>query len=366
MSEHMSNITLLSNEKEWNTDRLVRIALIAAITWWSISLIKPFLGLLIWGFILAIALHPAYLWLNKRIGRRPVFSAGLLTLFSLSIIIGTVTMLTNNMVDTLTELIKHVRSGERVIPLPPAEVAHWPFIGEQLYQSWTLASSNIGELINQYAGYLVNASSMLLSRFAGTTLDLVIFILSIIFSGYLLTYSAPLITTARAFTERIAPRRGHAMMTILKDTIQSVSIGIIGIALFQALLFGVLVLLAKVPGAGLLTFIALVFGITQIGLLILVIPVAIWLFMSQSITVAIVYTLLLSSTAILDSFLKPFVLTRGLHTPMIVILLGVIGGLLLHGLLGVFIGPVVLALFYDLVINWLDMKPSHNSNRSST
>jgi len=103
----------------------------------------------------------------------------------------------------------------------------------------------------------------------------------------------------------------------------------------------------------LLTFLALLLSISQIGLLVLIIPVVIWLFMTYSITAAVTYSLFVMLTGLIDNFLKPFVLSRGLTTPMIVIFIGVIGGLLLHGLIGIFIGPVVLSIFYDLLVHWL-------------
>lgn len=356
MSKHTPESINATNDKGSNVDILVRFTLVVAVTFWSFKLLMPFLGLLIWAFILTVALHPLYLKLNRRLGQRSVLTATIITLCSLLLVVSTLLILTNNMAVTVSDLINQVRAGKQVIPAPPASIATWPLIGDQIYQIWLLASSNLSEAINNYASYFINTGSFILAQFADKGIDFIIFILSVVFSGYLLVHSNHLITIIRRFANRLAPKQGPVFINIIRDTMQNVAIGVIGIALFQALLFGLILLTANVPGAGLISLLALLMCIVQIGLIILIIPVAIWLFFAKSTSIAILYTILLILIGVLDTFLKPYILARGLGTPMLVIFLGLLGGIIQHGLMGVFIGPVVLAVYYNLFQHWLQDK----------
>ncbi len=342
---------------EVSIDRYVQIALIAALSYWSFVLIKPFLSLLAWGFILAVAVYPAYAWLSKRLGNRPVLAAALLTLTTLVLVISILSILTNSMVASLTELIRQLRNGEQIIPAPPANLASWPLIGDPLSHTWELASTNLAQAVTEYSRYITNAGTLVLTGFANKSVDFIVFILSVIFAGYLLVRGGVLVSAAREFVERVAPGRSDEVLSIIRSTIQNVSVGVIGIAVFQTLMFGLSLLIAGVPGTGLLIFAALILCIAQIGLIILMIPVGIWLFMTYTTPLAIGYGALIAFTGLIDNILKPFVLSHGLRTPIIVILLGVLGGVIWHGLIGVFIGPVILAIFYDLFQSWL--KPAN-------
>jgi predicted PurR-regulated permease PerM len=340
------------HNKDASSDRLIRIALVAAITYLSLQLLYPFLGVLAWGFILAVALYPAYVWLNARLGNRPVFTATLMTLINLIVIVGTIALLTNSMINTVSDLATRVHAGEQIVPLPPSALSKWPLVGEKLYQAWYSISSNLGELI-KYSSYLIETGGLLLKKMAIKGIDLLLFIFSVVLSGYLMTQGKSFMGIMKKFANRIALERGSDLVSLMQETIQNVSRGVIGVSLLQTLLFGLILLAAGVPGAGLLSLIALILCIVQAGLVLLTIPIVIWLFVTKSFMPASIFALLLFITTLIDNFLKPYILSRGLRTPMMVIFLGVIGGVILYGLVGIFIGPVILAIFYDLVSNWL-------------
>jgi predicted PurR-regulated permease PerM len=335
-----------------NLDQLIRIALITALAYWSFLLILPFFGILAWSVILAVALYPVYKWFCTRLGS-PVLAATLVTLISLLVVVGSLLLLTNNMFSTVSDLTTKIRANELIIPQPPDAVKGWPLVGEQIHQAWSSASTNMGAMVNQYASYLLDTGKFLLGKTAHFTFELILFIISVLFSGYLLSQSGSLITSINKLAERVAPKRGVSIINIMNDTIQNVSRGVIGLSLFQAVLMGLLLLIAGVPGAGLISFIALLLCIAQLGLFLLVVPVIAWLFFTKSFLFALVISILLSIDALLDNFLKPFILARGLQTPMLVIFLGVFGGVIAHGVIGIFLGPVLLAIFYDLINHWL-------------
>ncbi len=352
MSKKLTGDSVTQSNYAFDIDRLIRIFLIAAITFWSFHLILPLIGLLAWGFILAVALYPIFYWLSFRLGNRPILAAIIITLLCLFIVVGSIVVLTNNMVHSLTYIISKVHSGEQIITQPPANVSTWPIIGDYIQSAWSLASSNLGDALNQYSGYLVEAGGFAIRQFATKGIDLILFILGVIFSGYILAHAFNMMDSVRKLAKRIHPERGSTFVEIMTETIQNVSRGVIGVSLLQSLIFGLLLLLAGIPGSGLITFLALILSITQIGLIPLVIPLAIWLFFTKSFVFAFILTFLMLLTLLIDN-LKPFVMARGLRTPLIVILTGVVGGLLLHGVIGLFIGPVVLAIFYELVYHWI-------------
>ncbi len=140
---------------------------------------------------------------------------------------------------------------------------------------------------------------------------------------------------------------------VAEQTVRSVASGILGVALIQALLAGLGFLVAGVPAAGLLTLICLVFGVIQLGVVIVLIPVVIYLFSTADTVTAVGFLIWAALVAPVDNVLKPILLGRGVDVPMLVIFVGAIGGFLNAGIIGLFIGAVVLALGYKLFLAWL-------------
>ena len=338
-------------------DQMIRAALVIALVFWSYLLIQPFFGFLAWSIILAIALHPAYVWVNKRIGHRPILTATLFILVGIAIILGTLSVLTHNLLSSVTNLKSHLDAGGTMLPRLPESIEQLPWLGEKIRYTWESISLNLSSFIKEYADVIIRMSKSFLSILAHKTLGLLIFILSMILSGYLLVHSDNIVAAITSLMHRISPKRGATLMMLMQETVQNVSIGVIGVALFQSVIFGLLLLFIGVPAVGFLTFLALVLSIAQLGLALLIIPIAIWIFTTYGIVAACIYTTLLILTGLVDNFIKPFVLSHGLRTPMSMIFIGVIGGLLLHGFIGIFIGPVILALFYDLFNSWVIESP---------
>lgn len=344
----------MQSKMDTQIDKWVRLALAIAITYWSFILMYPLLGVLAWGFILAVAFFPIYSWMNPRLGGSPVFTATLLTLINLLIVISALIFLADNMAGTLAYMTARMRAGGQVVPWPPADIKDWPLVGEHLHAAWSSAADNFGVEVNKYSGYLVKAVTYTLAKMANVGIDFLSFIISVMIAGYLMTQGGSIMTSVRKFADRVALARGSDLISVMKETILNVSRGVIGISLLQALLFGLVLLAAQAPAVGALSLVALILCIIQVGLFLLSIPLIVWLFLTKSFVYAMIITILLTIVTLLDSFLKPIVLSRGLRTPMAVIFLGVIGGVITYGLIGVFIGPVVLAVFYDLVHHWLN------------
>ena len=156
----------------------------------------------------------------------------------------------------------------------------------------------------------------------------------------------------RALT-RVVPERSDSFLALAGATIRTVLQGVIGIAALQAILAGIVLKIAGVPNAGVLAFAILVLGIVQIGSLPIMLPVIIWVWMVRDVGPAVLITILLFLVGISDNVLKPLLMGRGLSTPVLVIFIGVIGGTLAHGIVGLFIGPVILAVAWEIMIAWI-------------
>src|SRR6202051_2861345 len=330
----------------------IRIGCLALLAYWSWLLLQPFLSIIVWSVIFAVALYPVFDWLAARFRHRGL-AAAVITIFSLVVIFGPVTWLGVSLGDNLRTLYARLNDGSLTIPQPYEAVNDWPLVGENVYQAWYLASTNVKELLVEWASELkVIVSSVL--AIAGTAgLDLVKFIIGIVVSAFLFAPGPALVHSVKDAMRRISTRRAEEFVDLTGATIRNVSRGIIGISALQALLAGIGLLVAGIPAAGLLSFLVLLFGIIQIGAWIVLVPVVIWGWFALAKTAAVIFTIYMVPVLALDNILRSLVMSRGLRTPMPVIFIGVIGGTLAHGLTGLFIGPIVLSIAWQLLAAWI-------------
>jgi predicted PurR-regulated permease PerM len=176
------------------------------------------------------------------------------------------------------------------------------------------------------------------------------FLASVIIAGFLFSPGPVLVETVAAFLQRRVSRRGGEFMQLAGATIRNASQGVIGVSLLQALLAGIGLMVADVPGASLIAFGVLILGIIQIGPTVILIPVIIWSWMTMETSAALLFTAYMVPVNLIDNILRPIIFARGLKTPMLVIIVGVIGGTLSNGIIGLFVGPIVLAVAWDLLV----------------
>lgn len=179
------------------------------------------------------------------------------------------------------------------------------------------------------------------------------FLLSVAVAGCIFPYGAQLVAAGRGFLSRIVPEQSEHFLDLAGATIRAVAQGVIGIAVVQALLAGIGFKLAGIPIAGLLALLVLLLSIVQIGAALVMLPVIVWIWTDKDVTTAVLLTLFLGAVSILDNILKPMVMGRGLTTPTLIILIGVIGGTLGHGIIGLFIGPIILSVAWELAVAWI-------------
>lgn len=339
----------------------IRLGALALLLYWSFVLVRPFISIVIWSVVLTVALYPVFDWLALRLGERRRLAAVLITVLSLLIVLGPATWLALGLIDSLRMIYERLDFSALTIPPPSKSVKDWPVIGDAIYQFWDLASTNFRAALAKIVPQLKSLGSSLLQPLgssllrvsADTGIGIVKFLVSIIISGFLFSPAPTLVEAVKKFARRLNAARGEEFVIQAGATIRAVSRGVIGISVLQALLAGIGLMVAGIPQASLIAFAVLICGIIQIGPSIILIPVIIWSWTAMETTSALLFTAYMLPVNLIDNVLRPIIMGRGLKTPMLVILIGVIGGTLAYGIIGLFLGPIVLAVIWELLAAWL-------------
>jgi len=322
-------------------------------------ILRPFVPLIVWGIIIAIAVYPGYKKLQLALGGRQVLPSVLITLVLLAFLIVPVVLLGGTLVEGMQSLIRHLKEGTLSIPPPPASIEAWPLIGVPLKSAWNLASTNITGALKSFAPQLKEFVPELVSASAGFGLTILKFILSILVAGALLANTRGAAGSAHSLSTRIFGDRGPEFEELTGSTIRSVTTGILGVALIQSVLAGLGFLVAGLPGAGLWATVFLIAAVLQVAALALI-PAVIYMFTISSVTKAVIFMVWCLFVALLDNVLKPLLLGRGATVPTAVVFLGAIGGFVAMGFIGLFIGAILLSVGYKLFLAWLDRAPAAN------
>jgi predicted PurR-regulated permease PerM len=332
----------------------IQIGALVVMLYWCYAIVSPFLSIIIWSLILSVALYPAHVALRERLGGRDKVSATVLVLLGLAVILVPAGLITESTVDALQELGTSLDEGTARVPPPPDRVAEWPVIGASVYESWGAAAANLDAAIDKYEPQLRQAGRRVLA-FTGRTVGSALqFAIAIIIAGVLMTIAPGGHVLARnVMSALVGPERGPDFADLSITTIRSVAKGVLGVAFIQAILSLVGMSVAGVPGAGIWAGIILVLAIVQLPPLVVLGPVAIWYFNVAEPVPATVFLVFAALVSFSDTVLKPLLLGRGVETPMLVILIGAIGGAMTKGVMGLFEGAVILALGYELFMAWV-------------
>ena len=240
------------------------------------------------------------------------------------------------------------------IPPPPSQVADLPLIGDWVYELWTNASENLEATLGQFGPQVRGFGSWLFSTLTGFGLAFLMTIVAIVIAGIMLMHSEGGGKTARAIGARLGGVQGEAAVDLATRTIHSVATGVIGVAAVQAVLAAIGLFLAGVPAAGLWAGLVLILAVAQLPPLVILGPAIIYVAATSDSTLTqVLFTIWSLVVSISDTFLKPLFLGRGLEIPMPVILIGAIGGMMRAGIIGLFVGAVVLAIGYKMFMAWM-------------
>jgi predicted PurR-regulated permease PerM len=347
------------------TEVSVRLFLIAALLYWCFLIFLPFLMPVVWGVVIAVALNSWFDRLASLLGGRRKVAATLFILVGLGGLIVPAYLLSESFFDGIKWLSAQVNKDAIHIPPPPANVEDWPLIGGWTYEVWTHASEDLEQTLGRFGPQLKASGAWLLSTLTGLGLAFLMTIVSVILAGLMLMGADGGGRTVQRVGSRIAGEKGKAAVNLAVRTIRSVAAGVVGVAVVQSILSAIGLTLIGVPAAGLWAVLILILAVAQLPPLLILGPAVVYVFATSDSTVPnvlfAIWALIVSTS---DSFLKPMFLGRGMEIPMPVILIGAIGGMMLSGIIGLFVGAVVLAIGYKLFGAW--MNPQDGSKETVT
>lgn len=338
-------------------ETFIRIALLALLAAWCFDIVRPFIAPSLWGLIIAIGLHPAYGHLHAALGGRPTMAATLLSLLLLALLMIPALLLSGSVAEGVHLLMRDYEQGMLDVPPPPSWVAGLPLVGTALDGFWQEASNNLEAALRQVLPEIKMALHWLGGMVAGVGLGILQFMFAIAIAGVLLAHECKARRAAQTLARRLAGERGVEFAELATATVHSVTRGILGVAAIQSILAGLGWLAAGVPAAGVWALLALLLSVVQLGIFLVAIPILVYVFAygdTTTFVALLIWTLLVGS---LDNILKPILLGRGVEVPMAIIFVGAIGGFLSSGIIGLFVGAVVLVLGYKLFIAWLEDQP---------
>ncbi len=349
MNEYDNNRSFEKNAME----AAIKIALVGTLVVWTYQIVKPFIMPLIWGVIIAVAVEPFISRCSEIVGGRRRLVSFLFAMLIVVALIVPVVKLSTSSYDALVPIIKNLQSKNLVIPPPPASIESWPIVGPHIANAWLHASSNMGAVIKQFAPQLKAAAGYLLGSVGGGVKAVLVFIISIVVASALLASADRWQVAVHRVMKRLAGDRGDQIAELSTATIRGVMLGVVGVAIIQSVLSAVGMIVAGIPVAGLWAVLVLVCAVIQLPPILVLGPVAGWYFTvtdATPATIFLVYSILVSSS---DSILKPVLMGRGVDIPMLVILVGALGGMMLSGIIGLFLGAVVVAISYTLFMAWV-------------
>ncbi len=351
-------------------DNLIRLAIVAVVLVMCLRIFSPFINLMLWALILGVTLDPLNDKLAARLGTSPGKSAtvmvtiGVLLLLVPSVVLGTM------LLQETGAILEAHREGTMSIRGPSDKVAEWPIIGERVYTAWTAAAGDITSFVEanrETVASVVSKGAAIARSIVG---DLFVLIGALIVAGIMMAYGEGGSTAMKRIMSRIAgEEHGPEIHDLSVKTTRSVAVGVLGVAAIQALVLGIGLVLAGIPMPGALTLIALLLAIMQLPGLIIGLPIIIWMWQAGdgSTVMNVVWTIYIIAAGLLDNFLKPLLLGRGVDVPMTVVLLGALGGLVSAGFIGLFIGAVILSVGYQVFMKWVDESaPPTASSEEST
>jgi predicted PurR-regulated permease PerM len=346
-SDHTSTDIL-----ELSVEIALRLAVVALLVVGCFIVVRPFLILILWAAILAVALSGMFEKLVGIVGRRG-WAATVMSLLGIAFVAGPSFVTGTSIVDSLRQLQSSMEAGTLQAPPPPESVKGLPFVGEPIYAAWTLASDDIQTAVEQFEPQIRAVGAWAVGFLTGVGGAIAQTLIALIIASAFLTYREGAVRNLKAVARRIAPVSGDGYVTMAGATVVSVAQGVLGVAAIQAVCTLILLSVFSIPAAGLLGLIMFVIATIQLpGLILMIFPI-IWSFSNLSGIGLPVFVILAIVVGAMDTPLKAVLLGRGLSIPTSVILIGAIGGMVSMGMMGLFVGAVILGIGYQIMMLWL-------------
>ncbi len=328
------------------------VCLITAATFW---ILRPFLVSLVWGSVIVIATWPLLEGLKAWLGKRRRLAVAIMSTLLLLAVLAPFLQAVMTIAKNTANIAAHVRSLDSVsLPSPPKWIRSIPFAGEKIADQWeTFAALNQDERTAMLTPYAKKTLVWFLDRAGSTGMIMVHFLMTMIIAIILYAKGETIREGILMFARRLAGRQGEEVTILAGRAVRAVVLGVVVTALIQASIGGIGLFVSGVPAAGLLTALMLILCLAQLGPLLVLIPSIIWLFWSGQPVGGTVLVILSTLAVTIDNFVRPFLIRKGIDLPLLLIFAGVIGGLIGFGVIGLFIGPVILAVAHTLLSAWM-------------
>jgi len=321
----------------------------------SFWILRPFLTALVWATMIVVTTWPFMLGVQKRLGGKRGLAVAVMTLALLLLFIVPFTLAIVSIIERSDEIVAGAKSlATFTVPQPPAWVERLPVVGMKIAEPWRhLASLGPAELSDRLAPYARNVMGWVVAQAGSIMMMILQFLLTVIISAVLYANGDTAARGVCLFARRLGGQHGENATILAAKAIRGVALGVVVTAVVQSLLGGIGLAVAGVPAAALLTAVMFILCIAQVGPGLVLVPVIVWLYWRDQTlwgSVMVVWTLIVGT---IDNFIRPFLIKKGADLPLLLIFAGVIGGLVAFGVIGLFIGPVLLAVTYTLLESWV-------------
>ena len=321
----------------------------------SVWILKPFIGALIWAAMIVIATWPVMLRLQSVLGARRGPAVAVMTVVLLALLVVPLWLVTQAAIEHAGDVPAAIgRLSQTHLPAPPAWLGGVPVVGERVLEAWTKASGPaVGDLLQQAEPYLREVVAWFGHRAGTVGMLLVQFIVTVVMCAVLYAGGESWAAWVRRFSRRLAGERGDRVTVLAGQAIRGVALGVVLTAVLQSILGGIGLAIAGVPFAPVLTAVMFVLCIAQLGPILVLLAATAWVYATVGAgwgTFMLVWSLVVG---LMDNFVRPALIKRGADLPFLLIFSGVVGGLMAFGLVGIFVGPVVLAVAYTLLDDWI-------------
>lgn len=333
---------------------VVKLVLLGLVLFLAFMILKPFIVLVVWAIIIAVTLSPLIAKLEKRFAGKRKTIIWAITLTGVLALLVPSYMLSDSIIASSQNVAHQLKEGTLVVPPPSDKVAEWPLVGEKLHAFWSGAATNLEQTLQKYQPQLKEYGGKIASAVGGALSAVFQFVVALIIAAVFLSNSEGSVKVYHAISRRLIGEKGVEWAQLSALTVRSVVQGILGIALIQSALSLIGMVVMEVPFAALWAFGVLFLAIIQVPAIVILGPIIAYVFSYADTTPATIFAVYAVVVGASDGFLKPLLLGRGVDIPMLVILLGAIGGMIMSGIIGLFVGAVILALAYKLFVTWLD------------
>jgi predicted PurR-regulated permease PerM len=330
---------------------LVLAVLIAS----TFLVMSPFLMPILWASVISIATWPLVLKLQAALGGKRGLAVAAMTALILIVVFVPVILALDTIISSAQGIGTEIRSLESIaLPAPPSWVEGVPFVGRRIADEWrTIAALGPEERAAALSPYLQSALQWFVARAGSLGSMLFQFLLTTIITSIMLANGEIVRDGILSFADRLAGRHGPDVAALAARTIRGVVLGVVLTALIQAAIGGIGLVIAGIPAAALLSAVTLFLCMAQLGPWLVLGPAVAWLYWSEQSFAGTTLLVFMLISGLIDNVIRPILIRRGANLPLLLIFAGVIGGLIGFGIIGLFIGPVVLTVSYTLLKSWV-------------